>query len=69
VVVPILVNHDWQLLAGAMAVVYAAVITLLARSYRSSMAIDIDTMDAWAKSAHQSFPGLIRARHEYRERG
>ena len=69
VAVPILVNHDWQLLAGGMAVVYAAVITLLAASYKSSMAIDIDTMDAWAKSAHQSFPGLIRTRHEYRERG
>ncbi|OBK39045.1 hypothetical protein A5658_03190 [Mycobacterium sp. 1245111.1] len=69
VVVPILVNHDWQLLACGMAVVYASVIALLAASYRSSMAIDIDTMDAWAKSAHQSFPGLIRTRHEYRERG
>lgn len=69
VAVPILVNHDWQLLAGAMAVVYVAVISLLAASYKSSLAIDIDTMDAWAKSAHQSFPGLIRTRHEYRERG
>jgi hypothetical protein len=33
------------------------------------MAIDIDTMDAWAKSAHESFPDLIRTRHVYRERG
>lgn len=69
VAVPILVNHDWQLLAGGMAVVYVAVIALVAASYKASMAIDIDTMDAWAKSAHQSFPGLIRTRHEYRERG
>jgi len=69
VAVPILVNHDWQLLAGAMAVVYAAVIALLAASYKSALAIDIDTMDTWALSAHQSFPGLIKTRHEYRERG
>jgi hypothetical protein len=69
VAVPVLVNHDWQLLAGAMAVVYAAVIALLAASYKSALAIDIDTMDTWAKSAHQTFPGLIRTRHEYRERG
>ncbi len=69
VVVPILVNHDWQQLAGAMAVVYAVVFTLLAASYKSTFGIDIDTMDTWAKSAHTSFPGLFRTRHEHRDRG
>jgi len=68
VVVPIFVNHDWQQLAGAMAVFYAVIFTLLVASYKSTFGIDIDTMDAWAKSAHQSFPGLIRTRHVYRER-
>lgn len=46
VVVPIFVNHDWQQLAIAM----------LAASCKSTFGIDIDTMDAWAKSAHESFP-------------
>jgi hypothetical protein len=69
IVVPIFVNHDWQQLAGAMAVVYAAIFAVLAASYKSTFGIDIDTMEAWAKSAHQTFPGLIRTRHVYRERG
>ena len=69
VVVPIFVNHDWQQLAGAMAVVYAVVFTLLGASYKSTFGINIDTLDAWANSAHASFPELFRTRHEYRDRG
>jgi hypothetical protein len=69
VVVPIFVNHDWQELACAMSVVYAAVFVLLAASYKSTFGINIDTMDEWAKSAHMSFPTLFRTQHSYRERG
>jgi hypothetical protein len=69
IVVPIFVNHDWQQLAGAMSVVYAAVFVLLAASYKSTFGIDIDTMDEWAKSAHTSFPALFRTEHTYRGRG
>ena len=69
VVVPIFVNHDWQELACAMAVVYAAVFVLLAASYKSTFGINIDTMDEWAKSAHISFPALFRTQHSYREQG
>jgi hypothetical protein len=68
VVVPIFVNHDWQVLAGAMAVVYTVVFILLAASYISTFKIDIDTMDGWAKSAHASFPGFFRTEHNPRER-
>jgi hypothetical protein len=67
VVVPIFVNHDWQVLAGAMSVVYAAVFILLAASYISTFKINIDTMDGWAKSAHVSFPGFFRTEHKPRE--
>jgi hypothetical protein len=69
VVVPIFVNHDWQQLACAMSVVYAAVFVLLAASYKSTFGINVDTMDEWAKSAHTSFPTLFRTQHRYRERG
>jgi hypothetical protein len=68
VVVPIFVNHDWQELAWAMSVVYVAIFFLLAASYKSTLGINIDTMDEWAKSAHSSFPDLFRTRHGYRER-
>lgn len=68
VVVPIFINHDWQELACAMAVVYAVVFVLLMASYKSTFKIDIDTMDGWAKSAHVSFPALFRTQHNYRER-
>jgi hypothetical protein len=69
IMVPIFVNHDWQPLAGAMAVVYAILLILLAASYKSTFGIDIDTMDAWAKSAHASFPNQFRTGHVYRDRG
>jgi hypothetical protein len=69
IMVPIFVNHDWQPLAGAMAVVYAILFVLLAASYKSTFGINIDTMDEWAKSAHASFPALFRTQHTYRERG
>jgi hypothetical protein len=68
IVVPIFVNHDWQALAWAMSVVYVAIFFLLAASYKSTLGINIDTMDEWAKSAHSSFPDLFRTRHGYRER-
>jgi predicted ABC-type exoprotein transport system permease subunit len=69
VVVPIFVNHDWQELACAMAVVYLTVFVLLAASYKSTFGINIDKMDEWARSAHKSFPTLFRTQHSYRERG
>ncbi|HEY2090005.1 MAG TPA: hypothetical protein VGH54_28790 [Mycobacterium sp.] len=69
IVVPIFVNHDWQQLACAMSVVYAAVFVLLAASYKSTFGINVDTMDEWARSAHKSFPTLFRTQHSYRERG
>jgi hypothetical protein len=69
VAVPIFVNHDWQQLGAAMAVVYATVFVLLAASYKSTFGITIDTMDAWAKSAHVSFPDQFKTQHAFRERG
>lgn len=68
VVVPIVVNHDWQELAWAMSIVYLVLFVLLAVSYKSTFGIDIDTMDKRAKSAHISFPGQFKIEHTYRER-
>jgi hypothetical protein len=63
VVVPIFINHDWQVLASIMAVVYAVVFFLLAASYKSTFGVNIDKMDEWAKSAHISFPEQFNATH------
>jgi hypothetical protein len=69
VVVPIFVNHAWQQLAAAIAVVYATVFVPLAASYKSTVGITIDTMDAWAITAHASLPDQFKTQHAYRERG
>ena len=63
VVVPIFINHDWQVLASIMAVVYAVVFFLLAASYKSTFGVNIDKMDEWAKSAHISFPEQFNTTH------
>jgi hypothetical protein len=63
VVVPIFINHDWQVLASIMAVVYSLVFFLLAASYKSTFGVNIDTMDEWAKSAHISFPEQFNTTH------
>ena len=63
VVVPIFINHDWQLLASIMAVVYAVVVVLLAASYKSTFGVNIDKMDEWAKSARISFPEQFNTTH------
>ena len=69
IAVPIVINHDWQVLAWVMAVVYAIVLLVLAASYKSTFGINIDKMDEWAKSAHASFPDHFKTQHSYRERG
>ncbi len=67
-VVPILVNRDWQGLAWVMAVVYAVVLFLLATSYKSTFGINLATMDKWARSAHDAFPEQFNPAHGYGER-
>lgn len=66
-VVPILVNEDWQELAWVMAVVYAVVLFLLAASYKATFRINIEKMDEWAKSAHNAFPDQFKTTHGYDE--
>jgi hypothetical protein len=65
--VPIVINEDWQVLAGAMGVVYVIVLVLLYGSYKASFDISADNMDQWAKSAQQSFAAQFKARHGYEE--
>jgi hypothetical protein len=67
-VVPIVVNRDWQGLAWVMAVVYAVVLFLLAASYKSTFRINLATMDKWARSAHDAFPEQFNPSHGYGER-
>ena len=67
IAVPIVINHDWQVLAWVMAVVYAIVLLLLAGSYKSTFEINIDKMDEWAKSAHLAFPDQFKTTHGYEE--
>ena len=67
-VVPIVINQDWQVLTSIMAVVYAVVLFLLAASYKSTFGIDLATMDKWARSAHDAFPEQFNSAHGYGER-
>lgn len=64
-VVPIVVNQDWQALAWAMAVVYAIILILLAASYKSTFGVNVAKMDEWATSAHESFPEQFKTGHGY----
>jgi hypothetical protein len=41
-VVPIIINRDWQWFAWVMAAVYAVLLSLLAASYKSTFGINID---------------------------
>jgi hypothetical protein len=66
--VPIVINEDWQVLAGVMGVVYLIALALLYTSYKSSFDISAHNMDEWAKSAQQSFPAQFMSRHGYEER-
>ena len=66
-VVPIVINQDWQVLTSIMAVVYAVVLFLLAASYKSTFGIDLATMDKWARSAHDAFPEQFNSAHGYGE--
>jgi hypothetical protein len=68
IVVPIVINRDWQGFAWVMAVVYAIVLFLLAASYKSTFGINIQKMDEWAKSAHDAFPDLFKTTHGYEDR-
>jgi hypothetical protein len=67
IVVPIAINRDWQGLASVMAVVYAVVLFLLIASYKSTFGINIEKMDEWAKSAHDSFSHQFKTTHGYEE--
>jgi len=67
IVVPIAINRDWQVLASVMAVVYAVVLFLLIASYKSTFGINIEKMDEWAKSAHDSFSRQFKTTHGYEE--
>jgi hypothetical protein len=67
-VVPIVVNQDWQVLTCVMAIVYTFVLFLLAASYKSTFGIDLATMDKWARSAHDAFPEQFNPAHGYGER-
>jgi hypothetical protein len=66
-VVPIVINQDWQILTSIMAVVYAIVLFLLAASYKSTFEINLATMDKWARSAHDAFPEQFNPAHGYGE--
>jgi hypothetical protein len=66
-VVPIVVNQDWQVLTSIMAVVYVLVLFLLAASYKSTFGINLATMDKWARSAHDTFPEQFNPAHGYGE--
>ena len=66
--IPIVVNQDWQILAWAMAVVYAIVLFLLAASYQSTFGINMEKMDEWAKSAYDAFPDQFKTTHGDEER-
>jgi cyanate permease len=57
IVVPVVINRDWQVLASVMAVVYLIALSLLLASYRSSFDITVEKMDEWATSAQQTFSG------------
>lgn len=65
IVVPIFINHDWQGFAWVMAAVYATMLFLLAASYKSTFGINIEKMDQWAQSAHDSFPDQFETTHGY----
>lgn len=62
-VVPIVVNQDWQGLAWVMAVVYAVIVFLLAASYKSTFDVNLAKMDEWATSAQNSFPEQFKTGH------
>ncbi len=66
-VVPIVINQDWQVLTSIMAVVYAVVLFLIAASYKSTFGINLATMDKWAQSAHDAFPEQFNPGHGYGE--
>ena len=67
IVVPIAINRDWQVLASVMAVLYAVALFLLIASYKSTFGINIEKMDEWAKSAHDSFSRQFKTTHGYEE--
>ncbi|MGH3634287.1 hypothetical protein [Mycobacterium sp.] len=62
-VVPIIINQDWQGLAWVMAVVYTVVLFILAASYKATFGISIEKMDEWAKSAYGAFPDQFNTMH------
>jgi hypothetical protein len=50
-----------------MAVVDAVVLFLFFASYKSTFGINIEKMDEWAKSAHETFSSQFKTTHGYEE--